>query len=162
PIRGDGVAGGGFGSRLINVAVQHPARRCKHDRPRPHADGVFQDVKDSQEVDLGVEHRFANRTAHRQLGRLVKDGFGTHVVKHTPDPVSLADVDSVQMYRSGKVVATAAAEVIEHRDSMPAAKERIHDMAADKSGATGNKNPHSTPFEFQSGWPSLIVRQIAT
>src|SRR4029077_10513420 len=70
---------------------------------------------------------------------------------------TFTNVHCVQVNRIRKIVAAAAAEIIENGNGVLTVEERVDHVAADKACATSDKNPHSGPFKF-SGYDKIEPR----
>jgi hypothetical protein len=103
-------------------------------------------VQETQEIHLGVEHRFADRPADRQLRRFVKDSFGADLIKNRFHFLAIADINDMQSRCRRKVLPAAAAEIVEDRDGVLSGEQCVDDMASDKARPTRYQNPHSTPL----------------
>ena len=139
PVRREGQLGSRLRVRRHPLAVDHPARR--HDDQPPAAAGArpLQEVQQREDVLLGVEHRVRDGDPHVHLCGVVTDDVEPARRHHLPG-LRRAQVEAEELRVPRHVLEPAPREVVEDGDLRTGAEERVGDVRADETGASGDED----------------------
>ena len=96
----------------------------------------FEDANGAEHVHLGVLDRVLDRDAHVRLRGEMEHGLGPNGVEDVVE--RLADVAHVELGAGCDVLLLAVDERVDHGDLVAPRDERVDDVRADESRASGD------------------------
>jgi hypothetical protein len=164
-VRADGQHVIVFRPRNARIHPVDAARRPEHELTDAARAGQLQQVLRAADVDLLIAHWIGNRRPHARGRRQVHDDLD--VVRERRQQRRVADIAFNQL-PGGAVAVTGDVgqleragveriEVVDDRNAIAVAKQRIHHVAADEAGATGDQHAGHRAIVFRASRSSLLT-----